>query len=259
MNPFRLSLLQTDIHWEYPSRQLQMLDSLLPAAGETDFLLLPECFATGFSMNAKLAEHETEILEWMKENALKKGYALGGTVFSKTVTGQHVNRFWIILPDGKWYRYDKRHLFSYAGEDQHFSPGNKQILIAYKSVRIAPMICYDLRFPVWSRRSPDFNYDLLLYPANWPERRKTAWSSLLPARAIENQSYVAGVNRVGIDGKGISYSGDTAIWNFLGEPLASARAHATELIHAEIDLLALHQFREEFPFAKDADSFQLEF
>jgi len=168
--------------------------------------------------------------------------------------GRHFNRLVWARPDGSLAHYDKRHLFRMAGEHEHFAAGERREIIGLKGWRICPLICYDLRFPVWSRGANDF--DLLLYVANWPAARRSAWQALLPARAVENQCYVAGVNRIGVDGAGIAYAGDSSVHDYLGQALAdlgAAAGHRTVTLSHD----ALHRYREKFPAWRDADPFQL--
>jgi predicted amidohydrolase len=170
--------------------------------------------------------------------------------------GRCLNRLGFATPDGLLHHYDKRHLFRMAGEHQHYAAGDRGLVVEFRGWRIAPLVCYDLRFPVWSRRRPDYDYDLLVYVANWPARRSYAWRQLLIARAIENQSYVAGVNRTGADGNGIAYDGESAAHDYLGMPLAGLGTGAGSATVA-LDLVALREFRERFPAHLDADSFTL--
>lgn len=219
----------------------------------TDLIILPEMFTTGFTMNPiPFAESMDGItVQWMKENALKKNSALCGSIIIEE-GGKYFNRFIWINPDGSIQFYDKRHLFSFAGENENYTPGDSKLVIDYKGYKICALICYDLRFPVWSRNVE--NYDVLIYVANWPSKRRLAWRSLLVARAIENQCYVIGVNRVGIDGNNIVYNGDTSIINALGETLY-INSQSEDVFTTSISISDLSKIRNLFPFLKDKDNF----
>lgn len=226
----------------------------------TEIVILPEMFSTGFSMSAeKLAETmDGETVQWMKRVAAQKKIILTGSVIIEGEPGKYYNRLLWVLPNGQYGFYDKRHLFAYAEEDQHFHAGNKRLIASVKGWKINLLICYDLRFPVWARQQSGENpeYDILIYVANWPERRAEAWRSLLKARAIENQSYVIGVNRVGNDGKEIHYSGDSMVIDPLGE-LLYTKKEAEDIFTIVLDQEHLKQIRERFPFWKDADPFHI--
>lgn len=226
----------------------------------TEIVILPEMFSTGFSMSAeKLAETmDGETVQWMKRVAAQKKIILTGSVIIEGEPGKYYNRLLWVLPNGQYGFYDKRHLFAYAEEDQHFHAGNKRLIASVKGWKINLLICYDLRFPVWARQQSGENpeYDILIYVANWPERRAEAWRSLLKARAIENQSYVIGVNRVGNDGKDIHYSGESMVIDPLGE-LLYTKKEAEDIFTIVLDEEHLKQIRERFPFWKDADPFHI--
>ncbi len=227
-----------------------------------DLVILPEMFTTGFSMQTKLlAENsKSKTLTWLKKMAKKYNFVLiGSFIFEENK--QFFNRLFVVFPDGTFLNYDKKHLFRMADEHQHFSEGKSTLVFEWKGWKIMPLICYDLRFPIWSRNVFDeekqaMKYDLLIYIANFPAARQTAWKYLLRARAIENLAYCIGVNRCGTDGNGIFYSGDSAVINFLGETI-------TELDEKNIcgqvalDLLDLKAYRQKFPAYKDADCFEL--
>ena len=226
----------------------------------TEIIILPEMFSTGFSMNSKqLAETmDGTTVTWMKKIASKKKIIITGSVIIKE-DEKIFNRLVWMLPNGQWGYYNKRHRFGYAGEDQHYDAGDKRLIASVKGWKINLQVCYDLRFPVWARQTisdlhePEF--DLLIYVANWPERRSHAWKTLLQARAIENQCYVAGVNRVGEDGNGIKYAGDSMIVDPLGEILITGNDGS--IYTTTITKSHLNHVREKFPFLKDADRFQL--
>jgi predicted amidohydrolase len=193
-----------------------------------------------------------ETIQWMKQNAHKMNSAICGSIIIEE-DSKYFNRFIWVNPDGSIHHYDKRHLFSFAGENENYTPGNEKIIIEYKGWKICPLICYDLRFPVWSRNSED--YDLLIYVANWPDKRKSAWKSLLTARAIENQCYVIGVNRVGEDSKNY-YSGDSSLINALGETLYT-NSHIEEIYSNTISKYDLNKIRTQLPFLNDKDNFKI--
>jgi predicted amidohydrolase len=227
-----------------------------------ELVVLPEAFTTGFSLHPeKLAETmDGPTLAWMKSLAARKRIILTGSVFIQE-DNHYYNRLLWVLPNGQVGHYDKRHLFAYAGEDQHFSAGNRRFIASVKGWRIFLQVCYDLRFPVWSRQQlhptgEQAEYDLLITVANWPERRNHAWKTLLAARAIENQCYVVGVNRVGEDGKGIYHSGDTTILDPLGTPLYQ-KEHEEDIHTVTLDKSNLDKIRQQLPFLRDADAFTI--
>jgi predicted amidohydrolase len=210
-------------------------------------------FTTGFAMDAgESALPEQQVVDWLHGWASKSNALVGGSVALKTTEGA-VNRFLLVEPNGRVHAYDKRHLFRMAGEHLHYQAGKKREIFEWRGWRILPQICYDLRFPVWSRYQQD--YDLALYVANWPAPRSKHWQTLLAARAIENQVYVAGCNRVGEDGNGLNYSGDSLILSPQGETLAQAEPGAAARLDAELSLENLQSYRSAFPAWRDADSF----
>lgn len=254
----RLSILQTTLHWESPAANRTLLaEKLAPLAGRADLVVLPEMFTTGFTMNAAaLAEPlEGPTLAWLREQAAMLGAALTGS-FICVDGGQFFNRLVFLRPDGSFETYDKRHLFGLAGEAEHFSAGDKQVALEYMGWSIRPLVCYDLRFPVWSRNKKNDPCDLFIYVANWPTRRAHHWQTLLTARAIENQAFVAGVNIVGKDGSGLEYQGDSAVIDFGGQVLG--RISGKEgVFTAELSLDNLREYRRQLPFLADADDFYL--
>jgi predicted amidohydrolase len=255
----RVSLVQAGLLWQDPAANRERFDARLGALapGSVDLVVLPEMFTTGFSMDsATLAEPAAgPTSQWLRAWARRLDAAVTGSVMTRD--GERcVNRLWFATPDGALRHYDKRHLFRMAGEHEHFSAGADSLVVEFRGWRIAPLVCYDLRFPVWSRRRAGFDYDLLLYVANWPARRAYAWRQLLIARAIENQSYVVGVNRVGADGNDIAHDGDSVAHDFLGMPLATLGAIA-QTTTVSLDRGALLEFRERFPAHLDADRFEL--
>lgn len=261
MSTLHFTLIQTDLHWEDRQANLNMLEKKIFSISEkTEIVILPEMFSTGFSMDAaKLAETmEGETVQWMMRIAAEKKIILTGSVIIQGEPGKFYNRLLWVLPNGQYGVYDKRHLFAYAEEDKHYESGGKRLIASVKGWKINLLICYDLRFPVWARQqiNEEPEYDVLIYVANWPERRAEAWRSLLKARAIENQCYVIGVNRVGKDGKNILYAGESMVIDPLGEILYSKKDEE-DIFTIALDADHLKQVRERFPFWKDADPFHL--
>jgi omega-amidase len=260
MSQLLVTLIQTNLHWEDKAANLQMLEEQIQEIGQpTQLVVLPEMFSTGFSMQPeKLAETmDGPSIQWMRSMAIKHKIILTGSLIIEEA-GQYFNRLIWMLPNGSHGHYDKRHRFAFAGEDQHYSNGNKRLIASVNGWKVNLQICYDLRFPVWARQqtTDQPEYDLLIYVANWPERRSHAWKSLLIARAIENQCYVIGVNRVGEDGKGISHSGDSMVIDPLGEVLFSKTKEACTHTIA-LNKSTVEEVRSKFPFWKDADPFQI--
>ena len=261
----KITAVQSELHWEDAVENLEMFSNKIDSIQDsTDIIILPEMFNTGFSMKSEELS-ETMIgktVSWMVAKAKTTAAVIVGSLIIKE-EDKFYNRLIWAQPDGEVKTYDKRHLFRMANEDQHFSAGVERIIIEYKGWKICPLVCYDLRFPVWARNSSlntlDSSpvYDLLIYIANWPAARKAPWSKLLEARAIENQCYVVGVNRVGEDGKGFAYSGNSAIINPKGEPISKIpeNENCTESIHLSLE--ELNVFRKVFPVGMDADEFNL--
>lgn len=258
-----ITLLQTELYWHDPVANRAMLEERIFTLSEpTDLIVLPEMFTTGFTMDARAVAEPMNLttFRWLKQMAAQTGAVVTGSYVVQE-KGDYFNRLIWMQPDGQFDTYDKRHLFRMAGEDKVYTAGTRRIVKEWKGWRICPLICYDLRFPVWSRNhqadSTDFDYDLLLYVANWPAVRRNPWNILLQARAIENLSYVVGVNRVGTDHTGHLYSGDSAVIDFKGDVLF--RQSDTEIIHHQtLSLDELRAFREKFPANLDADGFSLE-
>lgn len=267
----RISIVQASLHWENAAANRRMFsEKIAPLRGLTDLVILPEMFTTGFSMNAAaLAESmDGPTVEWMAGTAQTLETAVTGSFICRE-HGRFYNRLLWVFPDGNIRQYDKKHLFTLAEEDRHYTSGRERITVEWKDWRICPLICYDLRFPVWSRnayrggpsdgrrgsRDEGF-YDLLIYVANWPNRRNHHWKSLLNARAIENQAFVAGVNMVGKDGNGFEYSGDSCLIDFSGQNICQISGHEG-VFTAELSLAELREYRERLPFLHDADTFQL--
>ncbi len=258
MLPLTITLIQTKLHWEDKPANLTMLEEkILGIKEKTEVVVLPEMFSTGFSMKpAALAETMDGItFNWMKRIAAEKRIILTGSVIINE-DENYFNRLIWMLPNGEYGFYDKRHLFGFALEDQYYTPGGKRLIASVKGWKINLQVCYDLRFPVWARQQSqeDAEYDVLLYVANWPERRNHAWKTLLQARAIENQCYVIGVNRVGDDGNNIYHSGDSMVVNALGETLYH-NAHEEEVFTITLQKDSLEETRNKLPFLKDADGF----
>lgn len=259
MDELSIALVQVPLVWENKVENLRILGTWIESISPpVDIIVLPEMFSTGFSMNSqKLAETmDGASVSWMHTQASNKNCILCGSLIIEE-NGKYYNRLIWMPPSGNCTIYNKRHLFRMAGENQHYSEGQQKVIVKYQEWDICLQVCYDLRFPVWSRRTAKENYDLLLYVANWPERRSHAWKSLLPARAIENQSYVVGLNRVGLDGNNINYSGDSMALNFLGETLISANPGEATVLQVTLSKPELLHFRKSFPAEQDADQFTL--
>jgi omega-amidase len=274
MQPLHLSLIQTDLHWENPDANRSMLEQKIRNIKQPGHIvLLPEMFTSGFSMHPELIAEENEgpTFQWMKNLAAEKRIILCGSLAVKennkensSITPQYFNRLLWMLPNGHFGTYDKRHLFAYAGEDQHYTAGNRRLITSVNGWRLNLQICFDLRFPVWARQSPSPEdrtagkpeYDVLVYLANWPERRIQAWRSLLIARAIENQAYVIGVNRIGNDGNGIYHSGNSMVVDPLGE-VCYEKQNEEEVYTTELSYEHLLDVRTRLPFLKDGDEFSL--
>ncbi len=253
-----ISLIQTSLHWEDVEKNLQMFTVKLGSEElkNTDLIILPEMFNTGFTMNPALFAEEMngQTVNWMQKMAKEKNAVITGSLIIKDGL-KYYNRLIWMQPDGELHYYDKRHLFRMANEQEHFSAGMERVIFNIHGWRICPMICYDLRFPVWSRNRND--YDLLFYIANWPEKRNNAWSSLLVARAIENLCYVAGVNRVGNDGNEILYSGNSALIDYKGVYMAASIPLVNEILTMELSYSDLQDYKKSFPAHLDADDFEI--
>ena len=252
----RLTILQRDIVWASPRQNRRLNDEVIARLPATDLIVLPEMFSTGFATRpAGIAEPEdSPTLAWMKAVAHERDCALAGSLAVQTRQGQFVNRFYFVTPDGREVHYDKHHLFTYGGEHLQFTAGRERVSVTWRGVRIRLLVCYDLRFPAWCRNTDD--YDLALFVASWPTSRVDAWDTLLRARAIENQCYVAGVNRVGADPL-CAYPGSSAIIDAYGRVLAGPGRDVEGVATAEVDLEWLSAFRQKFPVLRDADPLQL--
>ncbi|MFM8255753.1 MAG: amidohydrolase [Bacteroidota bacterium] len=259
MSSITISLIQTTLHWENKGANRQHFEEKIASlAGKTQVVFLPEMFTTGFSMNpSQLAEKmDGESVEWMRKMATQYRLILTGSLIIEE-EGRYFNRLIWMLPTGDYGFYDKRHLFAFAGEDQQYTAGDKRLITVVNGWRFNLQVCYDLRFPVWARQQSTNGqpeYDVLVYVANWPERRRQAWITLLQARAIENQCYVIGVNRIGDDEKGIYHSGDSMVIDPLGEILFAQKDQ--EVIHTlTLNKERLTEVRQSLPFLKDGDRF----
>ena len=259
MSALRVSLVQQPLAWHDGAANRARFAELLRAlAGQTDLVVLPETFTTGFSMEVeRLAEPPGgETSQWLVQLAGTLDAVVTGSVITRD-SGRYYNRLLWASPAGELRHYDKRHLFRMGREHEHFAAGRVAWSVAWRGFSVCPLVCYDLRFPVWSRRRPGLDYDLLLYVANWPAARADAWRQLLRARAIENQAYVIGVNRVGNDGRDVPYAGDSAAIDFRGRTLEDA-GEGPALLTVALPREPLIEFREKFPAHLDADRFTLE-
>ena len=252
----KISIIQTSLIWEAPEANLtNFTQKIQGIEGGTDLIILPEMFATGFTMNpAAVAETaDGASVQWMITTAAANNCAVTGSLVIEE-DGSYYNRLFFVFPDGEIKTYNKRHLFSFAGEDQFYTAGKEKLIVEYKGWKICPLVCYDLRFPVFARNTE--SYDLLLYVANWPQIRTQAWDALLRARAIENLSYTIGVNRIGTDGNGHAYSGHSQIIDALGNYIAEPFENDT-IVTVEIDRETLLETRKKFAFLNDRDSFEI--
>lgn len=264
MSTLTITTIQPSLAWENKAANLALLEKKINSIEvPTELIVLPEMFSTGFSMKPDLLAEtmEGETISWMKSISAKKRAILTGSIIIKEEE-KYFNRLVWVLPNGQLGYYDKRHLFAFAKEDQFYHPGEKRLIASVKGWKINLLVCYDLRFPVWSRQSPSSDdsspeYDLLIYVANWPQRRNHAWKTLLQARAIENQAFVVGVNRVGEDGNGIYHSGDSMVINPMGEVMYT-KADEEDVFTITLDKKLLEEIRTKLPFLKDADNFLIE-
>ncbi len=257
MEPIKITVFQAYLFWENVEKNLQNLSLRLSGLKEkTDLILLPEMFNTGFTMNvSKCAETMNgPTMHWMYQHAKSYDCVVAGTLIIEE-NGNYYNRFVWMSPDGSFVHYDKRHLFGMSNEDQLFTAGNSRVVLNLKGWKVCPMICYDLRFPVWSRNL-GAAYDLLVYTASWPDKRSAHWRALIPARAIENQAYVIGVNRVGYDGNEIYYSGGSMCISPMGD-VVYYKPEDEDLYTFTLSPADLIKSREQLPFLKDADQFSL--
>jgi len=255
-NQLEIAIIQSELVWENPDRNRENFDQKINSLeNNLDLIVLPEMFTSGFTMKI---EHVAETMDgqtikWMLQKAGDKDALIIGSLIIKE-NEKFYNRFIIAFPTGEIKYYDKRHLFSFAGEDAVFTAGEDKLVFEYKGFRICPMICYDLRFPVWSRNTEEI--DLIIYVANWPNARMLAWDTLLKARAIENLCYVVGLNRVGVDGNNLVYEGHSVVNNALGETILSCENKEEDIIIVKLDKNYLIQIREKFNFLDDRDTFE---
>jgi predicted amidohydrolase len=252
-----ITTVQTSLHWEDKEKNFQKFEKIIFSdINDTHLVILPEMFTTGFSMQPEnLAEKEDgPTLQWMQEVAGRKRVVLTGSFIAEE-DNKYFNRLYVVHPDGSYQFYDKRHLFRMGEENKHYSAGNKRLIFSIGKWRICPLICYDLRFPVWSRNTD--SYDLLFYVANWPESRRQVWNQLLIARALENQVYVAGVNRTGEDGKNLTYAGDSCVIDPKGNIMSTTKPYEESVETVSLSYDELERFRKKFPVGLDADDFEL--
>lgn len=251
----KILLLQTDIKWQSPEYNRIHAEDLINNAAQADLIILPEMFTTGFCTSPEGAaeEADSETLRWMQNMAKQKNAAIAGSVATHE-NGKYYNRFYFVKPDGSYATYNKRHLFTFGGEDKEYTAGKERIVVEYQGVRILLQICYDLRFPVFARNRGD--YDMIIYVASWPIPRIEAWNALLKARAIENICYVAAVNRTGEDPYA-EYNGSTVLLDYLGKDIVAAELDQETAVLGEIDMEKLSAFRKKFPALNDADQFEI--
>ena len=251
----KLALVQTGLLWEDPEANRAHFNTMLSEISDVDIIVLPEMFSTGFTMSPGNISptQEAESLQWMRDKAIETGSAITGSIVAGKQDAFY-NRLFFITPEGDNYSYDKRHTFTLAGEDKVYRRGKDRLVLFYKGFQICPMICYDLRFPVWSRNTVDF--DVLIYVANWPTPRVNAWDTLLKARAIENMVYSVGLNRIGTDANGLSYPGHSAVYDSLGEQIAFSDKEG--ILYAQLNREHLKETREKLKFLQDRDDFTLQ-
>lgn len=262
MHDLKVALIQSDLHWENIDANLAMFEEKIwKVRSKPDLIVLPEMFTTGFTMRAReLAEPmNSKTFRWMKQQAAQtKAVVMGSYIV--TEQGRYFNRMIAMLPDGTWHQYDKRHLFALAGEAKDYTPGTERLVFEWKGWKICPMICYDLRFPVWARNTWEDDvaaFDLLVYMANWPAPRNNAWDTLLQARAIENLCYSIGVNRTGTDGVGAEYVGHSGVYNHKGQEVVTD-AEKPCILETRLSYEEMAAFRSRFPFYLEADKFELD-
>ena len=258
MNNLFVAIVQTSIVWEDVDANLSVFTNKLKTIDtDVNLVVLPEMFASGFTMKGKekIAERYDDVLAWMRNESSMGNYTLmGSTIYREE--DKYYNRYLVAHPDGRVEFYDKRHLFTMGAESKHFTAGKDYIVVDVKGWKVRPFVCYDLRFPVWCRNTD--NYDLAVFSANWPEARREAWMTLLKARAIENQAYVAGVNCVGEDGNKLIYSGDSAVYDYLGAKVAECETKQEEISICELSAERLNKFRKDFPVLTDMDKFEIQ-
>ena len=258
MKNLKITILQTSLHWEDIEKNLAGIYDKLAVVkkSETDLIVLPEMFTTGFTMNASAIAETMDgtAVRFLKKTAKEKNAVITGSVVIME-NGNYFNRLLWVQPDGNVQSYDKRHLFRMANEQEKYTAGLERKIFEINGWKICPLICYDLRFPVWSRNNEEI--DLLFYVANWPSRRRYAWKQLLIARAIENQCYVAGVNRVGIDGNDVAYAGESVVLDALGDKMSTFKPNIASVETIILDYNKLNDYRKQFPVMLDADQFKI--
>jgi omega-amidase len=249
--------IQADLFWENPTKNIAAFEEKINRLTEnTDLVVLPEMFTTGFTMNPKnIAETiDGNTISWMQKIAVKKQLAITGSIVIHK-NNKYYNQLVFVHPTGKIETYSKRHSFTLAGEDKVYTSGSEKLIVTYKGWKICPLICYDLRFPVWTRNTE--NYDLLLFMANWPVKRIKAWDTLLKARSIENMCYTIGVNRTGLDANNYNYSGNSLITDYLGEEISNLPKNKVGIVSATINKKSQNTLREKLGFLNDMDSFSI--
>ncbi len=258
MRDLNVTLIQSDLYWQSAVQNCEHFEAVMaPFAAQTDLIVLPEMFNSGFSMQpATVAQRDDgETVQWLKTQAALLDTAICGSLAIKTEAG-YANRFVFVTPQREISHYDKRHLFRMSNEHEYYEAGQAREIIEYRGWRILPQICYDLRFPVWSRNQND--YDLAIYVANWPKPRRNAWRALLQARAIENQCYCIGVNRIGVDGNGLEYAGDSLVVDYLGELVVDQKEGMAFCETTQLSTSKLAAFKEKFPAWMDGDQFTID-
>jgi len=252
----KVAIIQKDLVWQDAEQNRVNLDAMFSEIEDVDLIVLPEMFTTGFSMEPKpIAETmQGKTIGWMLNTAKRLDAAIVGSLIIQD-NGMFYNRMLFVYPGGEIKQYDKRHAFTLAGENKEYTSGKNKLIVDYKGWKICPLICYDLRFPAWSRNVD--NYDLLLYSANWPKPRINAWNTLLKARAIENMSYCIGVNRVGVDAHNYEYSGNSVAIDYLGNELTAICEHKEAILYASLDKEEMYKTRAKLPFLEDRDTFTI--
>lgn len=253
----KIALIQSDLAWENPTKnRTNFTEKIENIFDKADVVVLPEMFTTGFTMNAKLVAEtmDGKTVSWMKDLASKANAAIVGSIVISEKNNFY-NRLLFVEPSGYITSYDKRHTFTLVGEDKTYTAGKEKVVLHYKGWKIRPLICYDLRFPVWARNTED--YDVLLYVANWPKPRVSAWDALLKARAIENMSYCVGVNRVGVDGVKSEYSGHSAVYDVLGNLITTFKPNEEEVQIITLEKRHIQAYRNKLKFLDDRDTFNI--
>lgn len=259
INDLKITLIQTYLNWEHVDENLKHFSNVLAKiTQQTDLIVLPEMFTTGFTMKPEqLAEdHGGKGLQWMQQKAKEMKCVITGSISVKE-NSNYYNRLYWVKPDGTYLHYDKRHLFRMGHEHEHYTSGTEKIIVDLNGWKICPLVCYDLRFPVWSRNTKKNPYDVLIYVANWPQVRSFPWKQLLIARAIENQCYTIGLNRVGRDGHLVEHSGDSCVLNPRGECISGIHPNEEVIETVKLSYEYLTEFRKVFPVMMDSDDFKL--